>query len=229
VSDELERAFADCGGPFDLTPDHTITCWEAEPTSGAELAIMRRLKAMPRSYAGKRMLHIGVGNSAVPLAFAGRLARYVGLTISQPELELFERRCAGFANASALLVNKYDPRAYPLVAGEFDLIIDTLLKSCACCEKHFLAMMGFYASKLAPGGALLTTERGVLFGWSGTTLRAFTPGAGSDPAMRRFRVLGVEALQRLAEELGLAFSVSRAPPRYWVAPVNDRIITLTKR
>lgn len=228
-AEELERAFADCGGPFDLTPAHTITNWESEPTSGAELAIMMRLKANRRSYAGKRMLHVGVGNCSLPLAFAPRLAHYVGVTISQPELQLFERRCANLSNARAFMFNKYDPRAYPSLSGEFDIIIDTLLKSYACCEKHFLDMMGFYAAKLSVGGVLLTTETGVMFGWSGTTQRAFTPGAQTDPGLRRFRVLGVDGLERLAEQLNLEVTSAIAPPRYFVVPVSDRILFLTKR
>ena len=51
---------ADCGGPRDLTPEHTISSYEGQPTSEAELAIVIFLKSEPWRYAGKRLLHVGV-------------------------------------------------------------------------------------------------------------------------------------------------------------------------
>jgi len=82
--------FADCGGPFDLTPEHTITNGESLPTSGAELAVIAFLKSEPQRYLGKRLLHVGVGNSYLPSLFAADLTQYVGITISLPEVALFK-------------------------------------------------------------------------------------------------------------------------------------------
>jgi hypothetical protein len=216
--------FADCGGPFELTPDHTITNGEALPTSGAELAVMAFLKAQPQCYTGKRLLHVGVGNSSFPLAFAADLAQYVGITISLPEIALFEDKLAGTKNARAVLLNKYDPRMYLKIDGDFDVIVDTLLKSYACCEKHFEQMMEFFASKLVCGGILITTENGVLWGWRGNTSRAYTPGAQTDPSIAKFRVLGRDGLKRIGERLGLTMNsnVSVEPA------ANDSVIVLTR-
>ena len=218
--------FADCGGPFDLTPDYTISAHESLPTSGAEVAVIAFLKSEPRRYVGKRLLHVGVGNSCFPIKFAADLAEYVGITISLPEIALFEERCAGIANATAILLNKYDQRMYMKIHGDFDIIVDTLLKSYSCCEKHFELMMEFFASKLRSGGMLITTETGVHWGWKGNTSRAYTPGAQIDPSIGKFRVLGLDNLGRLCERLGLSMRSVNVP----IEPaVNDHIIVLTRK
>jgi hypothetical protein len=216
----------DCGGPFDLTPAHTITSFESQPTSGAETAIIAFLKSEPLRYVGRRLLHVGVGNSELPLEFAADLAEYVGITISVPEIALFEQRLASAENVKAILLNKYDPRMYSTLEGEFDIIVDTLLKSFACCEKHFEQMMEFFASKLTLDGTLITTQTGVLWGWKGNTNRAYTPGAQVDPLIGKFRVLGFEDLEVLCERFGL---IMRSVPVPIEPAVDDRIILLTRK
>jgi hypothetical protein len=217
--------FEDCGGPFDLTPAHTISSYESQPTSGAEIAIIAWLRAEPRRFVGRRLLHVGIGNSSLPFEFAAHLAEYVGITISLPEIALFEQNLAGAENAKAVLLNKYDPRMYATIHGEFDIIIDTLLKSFACRAKHFGQMMEFFASKLENGGMLITTETGVLWGWRGNTKLAYTPGAQLDPAIGEFRILGHENLSRLCERVGLTINSVDVPIE---SAMDDRIILLTK-
>jgi hypothetical protein len=221
-----EVFFSDCGGPFDLTPDHTITSWESLPTSPAEASIMAFLKSEPQRYVEKRLLHVGIGNGCLPSEFAADLAEYIGITISLPEIALFDKKFAGAENAKVLLLNKYDPRMYTRLDGEFDIIVDTVLKSFACCEKHFWQMMEFFASKLKRGGALLTTENGVLWGWKGNTKVAHTPGAQLAPAIGKFRVLGLDNLGNLCEGLGLSMDSVDVPVKL---TTSDRIIILTKK
>ena len=221
-----ERLLADCGGPFDLTPDHTITSWESLPTSPAETAIVAFLKSEPQHYVGKRLLHVGVGNGSLAAEFVADLAEYIGITISLPEIALFEKKFAGVDNAKALLLNKYDPRMYVKLYGEFDTIVDTLLKSFACCEKHFAQMMEFFTAKLKIGGTLLTTQAGVLWGWNGNTKVAYTPGAQVDPAIGKFRILGIDNLQCLCQRLGLTMNSANVA----IEPaLTDRILILTKK
>jgi len=220
-----EAFFADCGGPFDLTPAHTISSLELQPTSGAEVAIMAFLKSARERYVGKRLLHVGVGNSFLPTEFAADLAEYVGITISLPEIAPFEEKFAGVANAKALLLNKYNPRMYGKLHGAFDVIVDTLLKSFACCEKHFADMMEFFAGKLTRGGTLVTTETGILWRWKGNTARAYTPGAQTDPSIGKYRVLGRENLASFAERLGLILSSVNSDVDPTIA---DRILILTR-
>ncbi len=223
-----EEAFADCGGPFDLTPEATISCWELEPTSGADLAVLAYLKARRERYEGKRLLHVGVGNCSVPLALSERLREYVGLTISQPELALFDSRCGHLGNASARLLNKYDARALATLEGCFDIVFDTLLKSYACCEKHFQVMMEFFVSRLSEGGVIITSKRGVLFGAQPRETRAFTPGAQRDPGFRDMRVLGMGGLAALTDRLGMTISEAPALRTRLLRREIDAPLILTK-
>ena len=171
------------------------------------------------------MLHVGIGNSALPLALIHLLAAYVGITISVPEVDRFNRVLGGRENIVGLLINKYDPREYPRIEGKFDLIVDTLLKSVACCEKHFDEMMRFFVARLIPGGKIVTTENGVLFGWPGYTGRAYTPGAQLDPALASARVLGRAELEAAGRKYGLPINDEGA--RH-VGEKSDTILTLTK-
>lgn len=216
----------DCGGPFDLTPDHTITSWESMPTSPAETAIIKFLKSERQRYVGKRLLHVGIGNSSLPTEFSAELAEYVGITISFPEIAQFERNLANAENARAILLNKYDPRMYSKLSGTFEIIIDTLLKSFSCCEKHFEKMMEFFVSKLSVEGMLLTTEAGLRWGWRGNTKVAHTPGAQTDPSIGQFRTLGFEELGYLCERLNLSASFTDVA----VDPgINDCVVSLVKK
>jgi hypothetical protein len=221
--------FADCGGPYDLTPDHTITSWESLPTSPAEAAVIEFLKSQPQRYVGKRLLHVGIGNSSLPTEFAADLAQYTGITISLPEIALFDKKFAGVENAEVLLLNKYDPRMYTKLHGEFDIIIDTLLKSFACCEKHFRLMMEFFASILRSGGTLLTTEAGTLRGWKGNTKVAHTPGAQVDPSIGEFRILGLDNLRCLGERFGLTLNSVKISNSQADSATEDRVLILTKK
>jgi hypothetical protein len=222
----LDRTLEDCGGPFDLTPAHTISSWETRPTTDAESTVIAFLKQQPQLYAGKRVLHIGIGNGSLPGAFANDLAAYVGLTISVPEMQLFEKRFAT-SKATAMLANKHDPRIHVKIDGHFDLIIDVNLKSFACCERHFDLLMDFYRDRLNPNGVLVTAESGVLFGWTGNTDVAHTPGARLDPEAARFRVLGLDGLERLSRRLGLTLTSIRSVT-IPTAPANETLWLMTK-
>jgi hypothetical protein len=195
--------FADCGGPFELTAAHTISSFESQPTTGAETAVIAFLQQRPQLYAGKRVLHVGVGNCSLPAALADDLGAYVGLTISLPEQRLFEEKFAATEHMRVLLANKYDPREYSRIEGFFDLIIDVNLKSFACCEKHFNQLMALCTERLKSGATLITAESGVLWGWAGNTNMAYTPGAQLDPSLAEDRVLGLDGLEGLSQSFGL--------------------------
>ena len=195
--------FADCGGPFELTAAHTVSSWESKPTTEAETAVIAFLQQRPQLYAGKRLLHVGVGNCSLPAALADALAAYVGLTVSLPETQLFVEKFATTEHCKVLLVNKYDSRHYSKIEGCFDLIVDVNLKSFACCEKHFDQLMALYAERLNSAGTLITAESGVVFGWAGNTNVAHTPGAQLAPDVAADRVLGLDGLERVSRSFGL--------------------------
>src|SRR5258708_4119435 len=85
-------SFADCGGPFDLTPEHTISCWETQPTSGAERTIINYLISDHRRFSRLRLLHVGIGNCDLATTLMPGLAEYIGITISDPEIALFKQK-----------------------------------------------------------------------------------------------------------------------------------------
>jgi hypothetical protein len=120
---------SDCGGPFDLKPENTITSWESLPTSPAEVAVFDFLRSEQLQWRQKRLLHVGMGNSSLAETFAAGLAEYVGITISLPEIERFKSKLANAGNAHVIFLNKYDARMYPKIRGDFDVIVDTSLKS----------------------------------------------------------------------------------------------------
>jgi hypothetical protein len=220
--------FEDCGGPYDLTAEHMISCYENEPTTTAEEAIMAFLKSEPERYLGKRLLHVGVGNGKLAAQLSPNLSRYFGITISVPEKEAFDRR-SWTPTTTVEILNKHDARMYNLVDGLFDLVIDINLKAFTCCHKHFDDMISFFAEKLCDNGSIITTETGLWFGWPGNTKRAFTPGAQTEPSVAASRVLGYEGLLNIARRFQLSLK-SYPPPQTDVQlEPGEKIWVLTKR
>lgn len=194
--------FDDCGGPHCLLPSHTVSAWESKPTTCAERAVIAYLTETKPRCRGKNLLHVGLGNGSLFKATRAELRSFVGITISEPELQEFRRRFGDASEARILLANKHDPRFFAAIGSEFDVIVDVNLKSYACCEKHFHETMSFFGHSLAEGGTLLTAQSGLEFGWAGNTAVAHTPGADAS-AYAQDRVLGVDGLQGLATKLGL--------------------------
>ena len=195
-----------CGGPYDLTPAHTISSWEFRGVTGGEAAVIAFLEGRPELYVGRRLFHVGIGNGALPQALGSGLRRYVGITISLPELGQFEARFRGADQYAGYLFNKHDPRAYGVIEGRFDIIVDVNLKSYTCCEEHFEALMQFYLDRLSGDGIIVTAESGLRFGWAGKMSVAHTPGADPKPALAEYRVLGAEGLQALCARYRLALA-----------------------
>ena len=193
-----------CGGPYDLTEANLATGYNAYPGTLAEQAMIAFLGANPDLVAGKRILHVGLGNSSIFRAYGHRFAAFTGLTVGLPEKLYFEATFGCPANVEIHLANKHDPRNYAKIQGPFDLIIDVNLKSFACCEVHFHDMLMFYVARLNHGGVVLTAASGLAFGWPGNTPQACTPGAAADSASQAWRILGEDGLKDLAEQYGLS-------------------------
>ncbi|MAC90574.1 methyltransferase domain-containing protein [Maricaulis sp.] len=196
MADEIEF----CGGPFDLEPQHTMTNWENMEVTGAEYAVVSYLERILRdSDTLSSLLHMGIGNGHVYEKLAAHLSTYVGITISQPELDHFAQRHRNAASIKTCLANKHDPRSYDLYRGDFDLIVDVNLKSFACCQLHYNDYIEFIVGCLNPGGKILTAQSGVDFGWSNNTARGYTPGMEPNVNLVASRTLGVNGLKALAE------------------------------
>lgn len=106
---------------------------------------------------GDRLLHVGVGGSELAAAFAPHVREVIGMTISPVEA----RRGGGLAldNYRVLLWNKYTywgdmPRGV-------DAIVDNNPTTFACCLRHIVEMIAWYADSLTPAGALFTDRVGL--------------------------------------------------------------------
>lgn len=128
--------------------------WTARETTQDQQRIERYLKSLPLR--GKRILHVGVGNSGFARTFAPRCRSIRGLTISDEELA--HARSLRIRNYECLKESKYAERATP---GRYDLIIDNNPTGFACCRRHFGFMVHNYRSMLNQGGLILTDKVGL--------------------------------------------------------------------
>jgi cyclopropane fatty-acyl-phospholipid synthase-like methyltransferase len=126
---------------------------------------------------GKSLLHIGIGNGQMFSELREQLSSYVDLTISIPEIRQFHSRFAFEHKAVVVLANKHDPRVYPKIRGNFDIIVDVNLKSYTCCEEHFQSLMRFYSERLCAGGQIITDETGIRHSWRAAAPKLRTPRA----------------------------------------------------
>jgi len=111
--------------------------------------------------AGKRLLHVGVGDSGLALRFHKRCQSIDGLTIA--ERELMHGTGLGLPNYRIHLLNKYGRDFLTALQPGYDLIIDNNLASFVCCAFHYARMMDHYRWALARHGEILTDQRGM--GW----------------------------------------------------------------
>jgi hypothetical protein len=132
-----------------------------EPTPD-QVEIEQFLEGQP--LAGKRLLHVGIGNSSFARRFAGRCRMVEGLTVSAAERADALGLIREIPNYRTRLLNKYEVRLAAAFDEPFDLIVDNNLASYACCKHHFYLMLESYALLLRQGGELYTHALGMA--WS---------------------------------------------------------------
>lgn len=116
----------------------------------------------------KRILHIGVGNSALARRFHNRVREIVGTTIDEPEIRV--ARALSIPNYSCILHNKYSGRDTD-ISGKFDFILDNNPTSPCCCIRHLADLFSFYATKLNPSGMVVTDLGGLQWVPAGSSAR----------------------------------------------------------
>ena len=106
-----------------------------------------------------KLLHIGIGNSY--LANNLRIFYLIkGISISQNEIE--HAKSQNITNYNISFLNKYKSAAFKKFKNEkFNFIIDTNIKSFACCIHAFENLFYQYYDLLAPLGQLITHTNGL--------------------------------------------------------------------
>jgi hypothetical protein len=152
--DDLCRRLGNPGvaGAGDPRVDHS-----AHESTPDQLAIESYLDG--KDLAGTRLLHVGVGNSALAARFHERCRAIDGVTLAEPELR--HALSLGLARYRVWLCNKYSVELGRVIHPGYDFIIDNNPASFACCLFHFARMMDHYRWALRPGGQILTDQRGL--------------------------------------------------------------------
>ena len=125
-----------CSKP--LFSNKSYSYWEDRDMTSDENDILDKI-LLDKSVVNKTILHIGVGNSelAKKLDFSNNVT---GITISKKEIDY--GNSLKIKNYNILFCDKYSLKfKKKFQNNQFDLIIDTNLKSYACCQNGFIFMM----------------------------------------------------------------------------------------
>ena len=128
-----------------------------ERISGAQVSVNNYLRKSQRLYQGKKILHIGIGNSSVYRELKDVFKQIDGITNTQQELEAGRRLSDEYG---IYLINKYNPDEFKYIDNNYDVIVDVNLKSFACCNEHWLSYLKAVIGKLKVGGRLISHTAG---------------------------------------------------------------------
>ena len=128
-----------------------------ERISPVQLSVNNYLRSSQRFYKGKKILHIGIGNSSIFKDFNDVFQQIDGITNSQQELEAGKQLSDKYR---VYLLNKYNLEEFGKMDNDYDVIVDVSLKSYACCNEHWLGFMKEVINKLKVGGRLLSHTGG---------------------------------------------------------------------
>ena len=110
---------------------------------------------------GRRILHVGVGNSGFARRFGTRVALIDGLTVSETEKNMADS--LQIPNYTVHLLSKYGREFLHVIDNRYDYVVDNNLASFACCKYHFYRMLDNYLWCMQPGGRILTDQQGMDF------------------------------------------------------------------
>ena len=138
--------------------NNSYTYWEDRAVTTDELDIINFLDSK-KDTKFKSVLHVGIGNSYFAKKLASRF-NITGITISQKEI--IKGKAMNLKNYKAYLIDKYSTQFKDFLdKNTFDLIIDTNLKSYACCQETFEFMISNIFQSINPNGMLITSVNGM--------------------------------------------------------------------
>jgi len=150
----------DCASPIpgiDEAPEWRD--WSEIDTTADQRRIESTLESLGVN--GRKILHIGVGNSKLAERFSPQASYILGTTICEAE----RRRgmSLNLPNYEVVLHNKYARDRVRGRVTRYDFIIDNNPTTFCCCWSHLVVMMEHYAALLSPSGRILTDKVGL--GW----------------------------------------------------------------
>lgn len=131
----------------------------ASTVSPDQLGIHEYIETL--NYPGAKLLHVGIGNSALFLQFGEGLCQVDGITIMDSEVKVAQEIAKKSSTPYVIYqFNKYDISQYSVLAGRYHFIVDNNLKQHACCDQHWHEYFNLMLDMLTPRGQLLTHNLG---------------------------------------------------------------------
>ena len=132
--------------------------WEDRNTTSDECEIINKFFNKKKIFK-KNILHIGVGNSDLAKSIDPS-NNILGISLSYKEI--FFGKSLNLKNYKILFCDKYSKNFSKILKKKkFDFIIDTNLKSYACCQSSFDFMMHNIFNSLKKKGILITSTKGM--------------------------------------------------------------------
>ena len=142
---------------FDFSSKNYVY-WENRETTSDEVDIINLIKEKI-NLKNKIVLHLGIGNSQVAELF-NEAKKIIGITISNREIQ--RAKNLKLKNYNVFLFDKYSSNFYKFIRNfKFDYIIDTNLKSYACCQESFDHMLLTLNEILLANGKIITSRKGM--------------------------------------------------------------------
>ena len=137
--------------------------WENKKVTSDEIDILEFLNSN-NDNKNCNILHVGIGNSFLASEL-NYFKEIIGITISQNEIKHASTK--HISNYKYFFLNKYKSNSLDIFKDKkFNIIIDTNIKSFACCDKAFINLFEQYANSLESNGFIISHNNGLR--WSRT-------------------------------------------------------------
>jgi len=137
--------------------------WENKNVTTDEIDILEFLNSN-NDNKNCNILHVGIGNSFLASEL-NYFKEIIGITISQNEIKHASTK--HISNYKYFFLNKYKSNSLDIFKDKkFNIIIDTNIKSFACCDKAFINLFEQYANSLDSNGYIISHTNGLT--WSRT-------------------------------------------------------------
>jgi len=148
-----------CDNAANPTPRYEDGSWLTLETTPDQQKIEHYLSTL--DLRDKRLLHVGIGNSAIGKTYATESTRVDGITVIEEEKNYADQ--LHIPSYKPYLINKYDENQLCGLNQLYDIVIDNNLSSFSCCRFHYKQMLRNYIASLTATGMILTEAKGMAF------------------------------------------------------------------